>query len=188
MPRYPMDIPMGVGDVIVTREGPWYVSAAIRLGAWLMKRPAKCNHVIIVHHQDADGRWWGIEGRPGGVGWIELTIRLGDTLTNANNAQPKSEEQRYLVAVASESLLGVAYDWTGIAGDVKQAVGVQRRFWLRVREWKEDETPAQVVCSSFADWAYEKVGMPNPGGYQRTRMTTPGDWDKFMINKEWNNP
>lgn len=186
MSRYPMSEPIGIGDVIVTREGPWYVSAAIRFGAWLMKRPANCNHVTIVHHYDKDTKaWWGIEGRPGGVGWIDITSRLAHPLTNANNAQPKSEDQRYLVAVAAESLLGVAYDWEGIAGDAAQAARIQRIMWKRVAEWREDETPAHVVCSSFADWTYEKVGLANPGGYGRTRMTTPGDWDAFMIREEW---
>lgn len=181
MPRYSTEQMIGVGDVLVTREGPWYVSGAIRLGAALAKLPAFTNHAIIVHHQDEQGVMWGIEGRPGGVGWRDLSGPLSWTLTNANNLQPKTEDQRYLIAVAAETLLGTAYDWAAIAEHTREAL----RLWKvapRLAEWKDDEIPAHVVCSSFADWAYERVGLPNPGGNKLTRMTAPGDWDKFMLD------
>lgn len=183
MSRYSKETPIGIGDVLVTREGPWIVSALIRLGAWMTGRPAFCNHAIIVHHQDEQGTLWGLEGRPGGVGWRDLTGPLSWTLTNANNEQPKTEEQRYLIAVASEALLATPYDWNAIQDHVKEAL----RLWSPRGpvEWTDDEVPAHVVCSSFADWAYEKVGLKNPGGNAITRMTSPGDWDRFMMEKEW---
>lgn len=185
MPRYSLETPIGIGDVLVTREGPWYVSAAIRLGAAMLGTPAFCNHVIIVHHRDADGAWWGIEGRPSGVGWVNLNTRLDMRLTNANNDQPKNEDQRYLIAKASETLFNTPYDWGGISVDVAEAFRVQHALRDQIKEWADGETPSHVVCSSFADWAYETVGLPNPGGNKRTRFTTPGDWDRFMLEKEW---
>jgi hypothetical protein len=145
-------------------------------------RPSICNHAIVVHHRDAAGVWWGIEGRPGGVGWRDLTEPLKWATTNANNAQPKSEGQRYLVATAVESMLDTPYDWGGIVTDAQQAA---RWLWKQAGEWQDDQKPAAVVCSSLADWAYEQVGLPNPGGTAQTRMTTPGDWDDWMIHERW---
>lgn len=184
MPRYSANKTIDVGDVIVTREGPWLVSNAIRLGARMLGTPAFVNHTIIVHHMDDSGTWWGIEGRPGGVGWIDIRSRLDMPLTNANNSQTKTESDRYLIATAAEQLLGMAYDWKGIAADTAEAFHMFTRLWRKAVEWGEDEVPAHVVCSSFADWAYEQVRLTNPGGYARTRMTTPGDWDKFMMDNQ----
>ena len=172
-----------VGDVIVTREGPWIVSAAIRLGARLLGLPAYVNHVIIVHHRDpVTGRWLGIEGRPSGTGWCDVEARLAQSLTNANTAQPKTEAQRYLVARAAESLINTAYDWGAIAESARQAT---RLRLLAAAEWPEDAVPGAVICSSFADWAYERVGLDNPGGPAMTRFTTPGHWDQFMLDRGW---
>lgn len=180
MPRYTGTV--GVGDVICTREGKWWISAGIRLGAVLMGLPAFVNHVIIVHHMDERGSWQGIEGRPGGVGWVDLKERLGSPLTNANVLQPKTDAQRYLIATAAEALVNVPYDWATIAEHTAVALRLRRQA---VREWPEDEVPGHVVCSSYADWAYEKVGLSNPGGLSMTRMTTPAHWDRFITRKEW---
>jgi hypothetical protein len=170
---------VGVGDVIVTREGPWIISAAIRLGAKLMGLPAYCNHVIIVHHRDPiTGRWVGIEGRPSGTGWCDVESRLTDPLTNANAAQYKTEAQRFLIARAAESLIGTAYDWGAIGEAAREAT---RLRVLAAAEWPDDAVPGSVICSSLADWAYEKVGLDNPGGKAMTRFTTPGHWDAFMM-------
>ncbi len=173
----------GPGDVMVTREGPWVVSALIRLGAWLTGRPPTVNHVIIVHHKDPlTGNWVGIEGRPSGTGWCDLSQRLGDEWTNINIFQPKTNEQRYLIATAAEALVGTRYDWEAIGEAVQEATR------LRIRaadEWPENAVPGAVVCSSFADWAYERVGLPNPGGAAKTRFTVPADWDQFITKEEW---
>jgi len=180
MSRYTGDV--NVGDVICTREGKWWIGGAIRLGARLLNLPAFTNHVIIVHHRDERGMWQGIEGRPGGVGWVDMTERLRYPLTNANNEQPKTDAQRYLIATAAEALVNVPYDWAAIGEDTRIALRLRTRI---VREWPENEVPGQVVCSSFADWAYEKVGLANPGGREQTRFTTPGHWDQFIIEKGW---
>jgi hypothetical protein len=175
--------PIGVGDVVVTREGHPLISSLIRLGAWLTGRPPTVNHVIVVHHQDPlTGRWVGIEGRPSGTGWCDVQSRLDDRWTNANTGQPKTEAQRFLVARAAEALITTAYDWAAI-GD---AISAAARFRVyAAAEWPEDAVPGAVVCSSFADWAYERVGLPNPGGAARTRLTVPGDWDRFITDRRW---
>jgi hypothetical protein len=103
-------------------------------------------------------------------------------MTNANNQQPKTETQRLLIATAMESMLNVAYDWGGILTDAQRAV---HGFWQSADEWSYGQKPSAVVCSSLADWAYEQVNMPNPGGQAKTRLTTPGDWDAFMLWEEW---
>jgi hypothetical protein len=181
MPRFQGMI--GIGDVLVTREGKWWISWGIRLGAKLMNLPAFCNHVIIVHHLDpATGRWVGIEGRPSGTGWCDVGERLNQPLTNANNQQPKTEDQRFLIAKAAESLVDTAYDWEAIAEAARQATHIRLRAAL---EWPENAVPGAVVCSSFADWAYERVGLPNPGGNAFTRFTTPGHWDEFILERGW---
>ncbi len=173
-----------IGDVLITREGPWWVSAAIRLGAWLRSRPSICNHVIVVHHVDAQGITWGIEGRPGGVGWRDLSGPLKWAATSANNAQPKSQAQRYQIADLMLKMLDTPYDWTGIASDGRDAL---HRAWAIdiAPEWRDGQVPGQVVCSSLADYAYELAGLANPGGNRVTRATTPGDWDLFVQREEW---
>lgn len=187
MPRYDTNTPIGIGDVLVTREGSKWISGAIRIGAALRGLPAIVNHVIIAHHQDDKGTMWGIEGRPGGVGWRDISQPLKWAATNANNAQPKTEEQRFLIAKAAEGLLATPYDWSAILTHVRVALSLWDEM-SGFREWNETERPAHVVCSSFADWAYEQVQLPNPGGYAQTRLTAPAHWDRFMANKEWEIP
>lgn len=177
MPRYVGEI--GIGDVIVTREGPWIISWGIRLGARLMGLPSHVNHVIIVHHRDPlTGKWVGIEGRPSGTGWCDVQARLDGPLTNANTAQPKTEAQRYLIATAAEVLVGTRYDWGAIAEAARQATRLRVKA---AREWPDDAVPGAVICSAFADWAYERSGLDNPGGHVLTRFTTPGHWDRFIM-------
>lgn len=172
-----------VGDIMVTREGPWIVSALIRLGALLTRKPPTVNHVIILHHKDPlTGRWVGIEGRPSGVGWCDAEARFGQPWTNINVAQPKTAEQRLLIATAAEALVGTRYDWEAIV----EAVRVATRIRLRAAaEWPDEAVPGAVVCSSFADWAYERVGLDNPGGNLVTRFTVPADWDQFITDRRW---
>jgi hypothetical protein len=182
MPRYSGMITPG--DVLVTRESGWPWADLIRLGAAISGQPALCNHVIIAHHVDDHGVLWGIEGRPGGVGWRDLREPMGWPTTNANNQQTKTSGQRATVCAVIETVLGTPYDWAGIAEDTREALS---RFWSPqlTGEWSDHQTPGHVVCSSLADWAYEKAGLANPGGDKRTRFTTPGQWDRFMIKKEW---
>jgi len=60
------------GDLLLTRSKTGVFGRLIRVGAALRDEPNLINHVVIVDHQDRQGTWWGIEGRPGGVGWVDL--------------------------------------------------------------------------------------------------------------------
>ncbi len=168
------------GDVICTRNPRGWMARFIRLGAALQDKPNLVNHVIVVHHRDPKGVLWGLEGRPGGVGPIALTKRvLEQPYVISNSEQPKTEEQRFLVAKSVEKLTGAPYDWGGIALDGLDALGVD----LWDNRWGP-EPPGHVVCSSLADWSYDVVGLPSPGD-RFDRTVTPGDWAKFIVEKEW---
>lgn len=171
------------GDVVLTRStglAPWL----IRFGAALLDKPNLHNHVVIMHHTDANGTEWGIEGRPGGVGWVDMKQYEASAYTLVNSAQPKTDAQRKAVAETAEALLQRPYDWTAIAADAMQALGL--RIW-RPQDFGETQMPGQVVCSSLADYVYERVGLANPGKKTGTRFTTPADWDEFIETQGWRN-
>jgi hypothetical protein len=159
----------------------------IRLRAGLLDQPNLVNHVIIVHHQQKNGDWIGLEGKPGGVGWINLTQRrvLKSPYVLANNEQPKTEDQRFLIAKASEKLLGVQYDWVGIAQEAFAWGPAVRIFGFMNNKWgNRDNPPEHVFCSNYADWVYDSVGAWSPGALF-DRSITPNDWAKFIIEKGW---
>lgn len=169
------------GDVLTVWDPVRPVPAwLIRVGGWLRGHPSRCDHVVVVHHQDPAGRWWGIEGRPGGTGEVELAKYPHVTSSNAD--QPKTAEQRAEICTVMSGFLGTPYDWVGIAADAMQALRIQPL-------WKSDDfgdlAPAHVVCSSVADWATEHVGLASPGGLLGTRWTTPADWEAFNQRADW---
>lgn len=168
------------GDVICTRSNG-IVGKLIRFGAALLGRSNLVNHVIIVHHFDASGTLWGLEGRAGGVGWIDMTDKV-DRFSNANTAQPKTTEQRKRIAELSGQLLGTPYDWEAIVVSAMAALRINK-LW-RSREYKGG-VPGHVICSAFADWVYEEVGLASPGKNGVTRYTTPADWDEFIMEGNW---
>lgn len=177
-----MDKPLP-GDVVLTRSKGW-VGWIIRFGAALLDRPNVRNHVVVVHHEDASGTLWGLEGRPGGVGWVDMTRVMRQPLTSTNAAQPKTWAQRDDICRVVESMVQRPYDWTAIGQAAMEALRMDR-LW-RAEEFSEaGEVPGQVICSALADWAYERVGLPSPGGSQRTRFTTPADWDLFIQSRAW---
>lgn len=171
------------GDVVLVRTNG-IVGAVIRLGAALLDRPNVHNHVAIVHHLDAAGVLWGIEGRPGGVGWVDMAQYLADPYSLSNNGQPKTDDQRSKVAEAAYSMLKVPYDWSAIATDALKALRLDR-LW-QVKDYGE-AVPGQVVCSSLADYIYARVGLASPGltDGDGVRFTTPADWDAFIDTKAW---
>jgi hypothetical protein len=172
------------GDVVLVRtEG--LAGLLIRLGASLLDRPNVHNHVAIVHHRDPSGTLWGIEARPGGVGWIDMEGYLGDPYTTSNADQPKTPQQREQIAAVAESLLQTPYDWAAIAVDAMKAIRADR-LW-KAKSYGDGEVPAQVVCSSLADYVYAKVGLASPGliDGDAVRFTTPADWDLFIDTKGW---
>jgi len=182
MTRYQGEIKPG--DVLVTREGGWPWANLIRLGEAFAGTPSMCNHVIVASHIDDNGTFWGIEGRPGGVGDRDLSGPLSWPLTNANNRQPKTDDQRARIVAAARLFLGRPYDWKAIAEDTREALHMAWGIPM-AKEWRDGEVPGHVVCSSFLDWVYTHEGLANPGGAKRTRMTTPGNWDRFIMNREW---
>jgi cell wall-associated NlpC family hydrolase len=169
------------GDVLVI-TGTSDTSKLIEVGAVLAGEPA-ASHVAILHHTDAAGVPWAIEGRPGGVGWADARGYLGDRRTLTNAAQPKTPLQRHDVCALAAKLLGTPYDWVGgIAEDALKA--------LRLPElWAEKDpatglVPGHVVCSSLAAWVYDRDGLlaPAPADW---RHVTPGDWAGFIIRAAW---
>ena len=60
------------------------------------------------------------------------------------------------------------------------------RLW-KAKGYGADEVPAQVVCSSLADYVYSKVGLASPDMVDGdgVRFTTPADWDLFIDTEAW---
>lgn len=173
---------LGIGDVLCTR-GNTFLARLIRFGAALHDQENIGNHVAVVHHKDAKGEWVCIEGRPGGVGPAPAAKYIASPFTINNVGQPKTDLQRAQIAKAMESLVGVGYDWAGIALDTFNAVGIDIPD-----KWKGTWDHAHVVCSSAADWAYEHVGMASPGRADRTQETTPADWIEWSLRNRYHRP
>jgi hypothetical protein len=152
----------------------------IRAGDWLRGHHARADHVVMAHHIDDAGTWWGIEGRPGGVGWVDLATYPNVTSTNAD--QPKTPEQREQLCELAKGMLGTPYDWVGIVADAMMALHLHR---LWGSDDFGDQAPAHVVCSSAWDWGYEHLGLVSPGGTDGTRWTTPADWERFNLAAGW---
>jgi hypothetical protein len=153
---------------------------AIRAGGWLRGRRARADHVVMFHHADAAGTAWGIEGRPGGVGWVDLATY--PHITSSNAAQPKTDAQRAQLREAAVGMLDVGYDWAAVVSDARQALHLDH-LW-RSKDFGDD-APAHVVCSSAWDWVYEHLGLASPGGTVGTRWTTPADWERFNLAAGW---
>jgi hypothetical protein len=165
------------GDVILVRTGG-LASVMIRLGSALRDRPNLNNHVAVIHHTDAHGTVWCLEGRPGGVGWRDAEAYLASPWLLANAAQPKTGPQRQAVCGVMQAMIGAAYDWEAIAADGAADLHLDTA-WLP--SWN-GTVPGHVVCSSLAAYAYAKAGLPGPVG---GRQVQPGDWDAFILTRGW---
>jgi cell wall-associated NlpC family hydrolase len=170
------------GDVWAVDTGSSLSARLIRVGAVLAGQPGIVNHVVGVHHQDRRGRWWGVEGRPGGVGWADLgRYRRGPLarLGNSNAAQPKTAVQRQAVCAAAAALVGVPYDWAGgIGADALDALGLGDLAGVLDGMWgwrRGGTAPGHVVCSSLYAWVYAKAGLSGPRG----ERCTPASWWTF---------
>jgi hypothetical protein len=171
------------GDVLLTRGTAW-TSKLIRFGAALLDQPNIYNHVIVVHHRDAGGVLWGIEARADGVGWLDMTRTLKSRWVLTNAEQPKTPEDRVFICNTVEGALHTPYDWAAIVAEAFDALRIDG-LW-RAREFPEDgRLPYGTICSALADWAYERRGLPNPGGSGKTRLTKPADWNSFIATKGW---
>ena len=171
------------GDVLAVNTGSSWGAWWIRLGAALRDQPNLSNHIAVVHHTDAHGTTWGIEGRPGGVGWVDCAAYLRSRNLLANTAQPKTDAQRAAVCATMEKLLGTAYDWEAIVNDGAADLGIRLPDWSP--DWAPGNgwtVPGHVVCSSAAQYAYLKNGLACPPG---DRGCQPSDWDGFILNQGW---
>lgn len=176
------------GDVVAVDTGNAIAEDLIRLGELLDGTPAPANHVVIVHHRDRAGTLWGVEGRPGGVGFVDMARYTGGVLAkygNSNSALPRSPLLSDAVCKAAVSLLRTPYDWAGgIAADAAVALRFPELAKMLDRWWGWNEPcgsavrPAHVVCSSLAQWVYSRLGLPCPA-LQDGELCTPADWWAF---------
>jgi hypothetical protein len=167
------------GDVVCVRTPSKVFGPLIRFGAWLRGKPATVDHVAVVHHRDLAGILWAVEGRPGGVGWVDVT-QYDNRWLVSNAAQPKTDEQRHQVCDFAEQSLRVPYDWSAILQDAMNALHV-RDLWAS-RDYG-DKPPGHVVCSSLAAWIYRRVGLAEPCG--PARACEPCDWARFIADRAW---
>lgn len=174
---------IGKGDIIVVQGTAWS-SKLIEIGETIAGLPPY-SHVAGFDHFDANGTPWGLEGRPGGVGWVDLRPYLDDPRTLTNFAQPKTAEQRAQLCKLNASMIGTAYDWVGgIGADVYRDLGGDDL-------WKPDPVtglvPGHVVCSSYYAYTYARIGLASPRP-QDWATTEPGDWAAFIERRGWDDP
>jgi hypothetical protein len=166
------------GDLLVTRSAG-RAGYLIRLGAAIRNKPALVNHVAVMHHRDPQGRWWVVEGRPGGVGWRQAADYLRSPYTLSNAKQPKTDAQRTEVTAGAVAMLGTSYDWAAIAQDAAGAFGLDRVWTL---DFADGGVPGAVVCSSLAAYLYAKVKLVCPVG---GREVEPADWLSLWAEQGW---
>jgi hypothetical protein len=166
--------PIQPGDVLVVRTNGW-VGDIIRFGAALHDFPNLENHVAIAHHMN-QGTWRGIEARPGGVGWVDLTSYLESRWTLTNFQQLKTPVQRSTVCTIMEQMLKTDYDWDAIAQDALNDLRIPD-VWAE--RWNGN-TPDHVVCSSLAVWGYKESGLAYPHTTDPAHVQ-PADWTEFIL-------
>lgn len=184
----PLDV--APGDVLAVLGGDDWFSKAIRAFEWIGGRPHAVEHVVIITHQDQQGRWMGIAGQPGGVGPADMTKFLTQSQTRANHLQPRRNDRRqcdtFLASCAAS--LGIAYDWVGIAADLADDLHVHNLASDIDHLWRwptrGDRLPGHVVCSSLAARLYEIVGWAHPDNGSE-RLCEPGDWWWWSDGQQW---
>ena len=171
-------------DLLVIRTGG-LAATVIQFGQAMMGQPNLDNHVAVAHHIDLSGGfWWLLEGRPGGVGWADSRKYQGSKYLLNNCGQPRTDQQRAAITVEAEQMLGTSYDWAGIADDTLRAFHMPE-LWDSLSA-KPGVVPAQVVCSSYAAFLYQRAGAGSP---QKTAEdTTPGAWTAFIMENGYNQP
>lgn len=172
------------GDVVIVEMGIWIIRWLIWLHAAITGRLpySKGGHIIVVSHRDDEGRLWGIEGRPGGIGWTLLDDRA-DSWGLSNAEQPKTDEDRQFIVNTMQQLLGTRYDYEAYLAIALTTLGITHRW----TDFNGEDIPVSFICSAVADWVYEECGLPSPGGMTETRFVTPPMWMSFVIKKEWQN-
>jgi hypothetical protein len=169
--------------VLVMVGTPFIVEQAIEIGAIIDGQPA-AHHVAMVHHRGPGGVLWGLEGRPGGVGWVDCAQYVQNPTTIANTGQPLSEATRMGIAVIMEAMVGTPYDWAAIAED--GGMVFSRKFGLK-DIWHEKVNgvlPGHIVCSAYAAYCYDRKAQPCPMPTDY-RHVTPSDWLKFILDNNY---
>lgn len=175
--------PVQPGDVLAVRT-TGLAAGLIRFGEALSGKPNLDNHVVLVHHEDPQGRWWGLAGQPGGVGWADLRVYLADRWTVSNCGQPgRDDAGRQRVCDAAVAMLGTAYDWEAIADDTLRAFRMED-LWSS--SFDGGLAPGHVVCSSYVSFLYQREEWRRPD--VAGRDTEPGDWTAFSIGNGYNVP
>jgi hypothetical protein len=170
------------GDALVVHDpGLW--AEMIRIGGFVEGQPHHWNHLVVFDHVDPVGTFWGIEGRPGGVGWRDIGHYLDDPQTLTNIEQRKTAEQRAGITACMGAMISAhaGYDWPAIAMDC--LIAVNPIWGLRTDEWGS-EVPGTFVCSSSYDYALEHVpaGLVSP---KRDRYCAPWDFAALWIGRTW---
>jgi hypothetical protein len=170
------------GDVVIVEMGIWIVRVMIWIQAVFTGRAKyrKSGHVIVVSHRDETGKLWGIEGRPGGIGWADMDKRTGKWGLS-NHEQPKTAEVRVKLVDSMVALLGSKYDYPAYLKLAMDLVGISPRW----TDWTGNDVPTSYICSAVADQIYENEGLANPGGNTVTRFVTPAEWAEFIDKKQW---
>lgn len=167
------------GDVLAVRS-TGAPAELIRVGEELAGKPGLENHIAIMHHYTG-GVPWGLEGRPGGVGWVDLRGYVASPWTVDNCAQPaRTDAQRAMVATAAQHLIGTRYDWEAIADDTLRAFRMPDLFGKTI----DGTVPGHVVCSSYAAFLYERAGWARP--VVPDRDCEPADWTSFIMAGRYN--
>jgi hypothetical protein len=167
------------GDVLAVRGGG-LAGDLIRLGQALAGKPNVSGHIAVMHHWNGNVPW-GLEGKPAGVGWVDLRAYAASRWTLNNCGQPgRTDLQRVNVAANAKLMIGTAYDWQAIADDTLRAFHMNDLFSKTI----DGTVPGHVVCSSYAAFLYERAGWAHP--MVPDRDCEPGDWDEFIIAGGWN--
>lgn len=178
------------GDIVAVLGSRGTFSKLIRFAAWLQRKPDHIDHVVIVTHQDAHGRWIGISGQPGGVAMCDVSRYLRDPLTNTNHDQPRPDDkgQNAAFLASCAQSLGVSYDWVAVVGDTLNAFHLADLSNELERLWRwpttSNELPGHVVCSSLAAMLYEHVGWAHPD-LGSERVCLPADWAAWNEHQAW---
>jgi len=179
-----MTVTFSPGDVVCVRT-TGLAARLVRFGAsirYLITGGSNVadltNHILVVSHQ-TDGVWWAIEGRPGGVGWADLTRYADAATTITNYAQPKTDEQRAQLLACIPQVLGAPYSWTAIMRAVADDLHIPQMFRTN---WNGQGAPGHLICSSLADWMYYHVGLAAP---KPDRLCQPSDWEQFCVSEGW---
>ena len=167
------------GDVLAVRGAGWEAEV-IRVGEELSGKPGLDNHVAVMHHWQGDVPW-GLEGKPGGVGWADMRRYVASEYTVNNCGQPgRTDAVRAQVAAEAEHLIGTRYDWLAIADATLRAFRMDDLFSSTVN----GTVPGHIVCSSYAAFLYKLYGWDHPNVPDRD--CEPGDWTAFAMDHGYN--